>query len=235
MVEKERIRAFTSASRCCRSTCRCSSSWACAARSSDRHAQVRRRVRLALARQAGHVRFRRRLDKSLSVRLPGAPLGVRPDPVPQRRSARARGASKECRVTDVEFDDGRRASSRARHRGRPRAAMAAALPGRRVGPRHLLANQFGIKRRNTKHNSAAIFGHFSGAKRTAGQGRRQHQHLLVRSRLVLVHPAGRRRHERGRGVLAVLHEVAQDRSDAVLPGHDRARARRWPSGCATPS
>ena len=33
----------------------------------------------------------------------------------------------------------------------------------------LLANHFGIKRRNRKHSSAAIFGHFKGAKRHAGQ------------------------------------------------------------------
>jgi flavin-dependent dehydrogenase len=33
----------------------------------------------------------------------------------------------------------------------------------------VLANQFGIKRRNKKHNSAAIFGHFSGAVRLPGK------------------------------------------------------------------
>ncbi len=33
----------------------------------------------------------------------------------------------------------------------------------------LLANHFGIKRRNPKHNSAAMFGHFTGAKRLPGK------------------------------------------------------------------
>ena len=33
----------------------------------------------------------------------------------------------------------------------------------------VLANQFGMKRRNPKHNSAAIFGHFSGATRLPGK------------------------------------------------------------------
>ncbi len=33
----------------------------------------------------------------------------------------------------------------------------------------VLACQFGIKRRNRKHNSAAIFGHFSGAARLSGK------------------------------------------------------------------
>ena len=32
-----------------------------------------------------------------------------------------------------------------------------------------LANQFGIKQKSSKHNSAAIFGHFSGAKRFTGK------------------------------------------------------------------
>ena len=53
---------------------------------------------------------------------------------------------------------------------------------------------------------------FLGRAAPARQGRRQHQSVLVRARLVLVHPARRRHDERRRGVLAVLHEVAQDRS-----------------------
>jgi flavin-dependent dehydrogenase len=32
-----------------------------------------------------------------------------------------------------------------------------------------LANRFGIKRRNVKHNSAALFGHFTGARRLPGR------------------------------------------------------------------
>ena len=32
-----------------------------------------------------------------------------------------------------------------------------------------LANQLGVKRRNPRHNSAAIFGHFSGAERNPGE------------------------------------------------------------------
>jgi hypothetical protein len=79
-----------------------------------------------------------------------------------------------------------------------------------------LANRFGIKRRNRYHNSAAMYGHFTGAQRLPAQGRRQHQHVLVRARLVLVHSAGRRHNQRGSGVLAVLHEIQKDRSDDVF-------------------
>ena len=63
----------------------------------------------------------------------------------------------------------------------------------------LLANQFDAKQRNRKHASAALFGHFTGAAAHAGQAGRQHHAVLVRPRLVLVHPAARRHHQRRRG------------------------------------
>ena len=59
-------------------------------------------------------------------------------------------------------------------------------------------------------------------RRTASSGRsgRQHHHLLVRPWLVLVHPAARRRDQRRRGVVAVLHEDArQALAGAVPPRH----------------
>jgi hypothetical protein len=53
----------------------------------------------------------------------------------------------------------------------------------------LLSNQFDAKQRNRKHASAALFGHFANAERTARALRGQHHAVLVRPRLVLVHPA----------------------------------------------
>src|SRR3984957_12030619 len=53
-----------------------------------------------------------------------------------------------------------------------------------------LANRLQVKRRDPKHNSAAIFGHFSCAA-LRGRARRPYLDLLVRPRLVLVHPAQR--------------------------------------------
>ena len=57
-----------------------------------------------------------------------------------------------------------------------------------------------------------------------GSARRQHQHLLVRPRLVLVHSAGRRQHQRRRGVLALLPEVARQAAARILRRHHRAGA-----------
>jgi flavin-dependent dehydrogenase len=48
------------------------------------------------------------------------------------------------------------------HRWHPRFLIDA------TGRDTLLANRFGIKQRNRRHNSAALFGHFSGARRLQG-------------------------------------------------------------------
>ena len=72
------------------------------------------------------------------------------------------------------------------------------------------------------------------AQRLPGQARRQHQHLLVRPRLVLVHSAGRRQHQRRRGVLALLPEVARQAAARVLRRHDRAVPGAGRAAAATP-
>ena len=101
--------------------------------------------------------------------------------------------------------------------------LARALRGRRLGPRHVPGQALrGIKRRNPKHNSAAMYAHFTGATPASGRGRRQHHHLLVRSRLVLVHSAGRRRHQHRRRGLAALPEDARTKPrQGLLPRHHR--------------
>ena len=82
-----------------------------------------------------------------------------------RKGARA---VEECRVTQVAFDrDGalvtaRRTDGRSQH-WRTRFVVDAS------GRDTILASQFDIKRRNRKHASAAIFGHFSGAARLPGK------------------------------------------------------------------
>jgi flavin-dependent dehydrogenase len=86
------------------------------------------------------------------------------------RNAVRRGvrAIEECRVKQVNFsaegatvvsqqDDG--------HERQWHARFVVDASGRDT----FLANQFGIKQRNKKHNSAAIFGHFSGARRLSGK------------------------------------------------------------------
>jgi flavin-dependent dehydrogenase len=82
-----------------------------------------------------------------------------------RRGARA---VEQCRVTHVDFDP-QGATVTARHNDgleqRWRTRFVVDASGRDT----LLANQFGIKKRNKKHNSAALFGHFSGAQRLPGK------------------------------------------------------------------
>ena len=72
-----------------------------------------------------------------------------------------------CRVTGVRFDaDGADISAQLDDgtTGRWRAKFVVDASGRDT----LLAHQFGSKRRNPRHNSAALFGHFRGARRLQG-------------------------------------------------------------------
>ena len=86
------------------------------------------------------------------------------------RNAQSKGARtfEECRATGVEFSNGgavvtAQAATGEQQRWHTKFVVDAS------GRDTLLANQLGLKRRNPKHNSAAIFGHFSGAKRLQGK------------------------------------------------------------------
>jgi flavin-dependent dehydrogenase len=73
-----------------------------------------------------------------------------------------------CRVTAVGFDaDGATVTARGEDGGeqRWRARFVADASGRDT----FLANQLGIKQRSHDNNTAALFGHFSGAKRLPGR------------------------------------------------------------------
>jgi flavin-dependent dehydrogenase len=86
------------------------------------------------------------------------------------RNAVRKGATaiEACRVTGVEFHaDG--AQVTARHEDGHEQQWQTRFVVDASGRDTVLANQFGIKRRNPKHNSAAIFGHFSGATRLPGR------------------------------------------------------------------
>jgi flavin-dependent dehydrogenase len=87
------------------------------------------------------------------------------------RRAAHQGATviEDCRVRQVEFLGGVRGarieaerSDGSRHEWRSRFVIDAS------GRDTFLANQFGAKRRNKKHNSAAMYAHFAGAERYAG-------------------------------------------------------------------
>ena len=77
-------------------------------------------------------------------------------------------AFQECRVTGVELrPDGVRVATRDQTGAQREwdASFFIDASGRDT----FLANQLGIKRRNPKHSSAALFGHFAGAKRLPGR------------------------------------------------------------------
>jgi flavin-dependent dehydrogenase len=86
------------------------------------------------------------------------------------RNAAAKGAEvvEGCRVREVEFTDAG-AKVRAQHDDGRAAAWAARYVVDASGRDTFLGNRFKAKQRNPKHNSAAIYGHFSGAERKAGE------------------------------------------------------------------
>ena len=86
------------------------------------------------------------------------------------RNAARKGARaiEGCRATGVEFHPGGARVATVHEDGRVQqwhTRFVVDASGRDT----LLARQFGTKRRNERHNSAAIFGHFSGATRLAGR------------------------------------------------------------------
>ena len=86
------------------------------------------------------------------------------------RNAARKGATaiEECRVTAVEFNpQGALVSARRADGEEPRWQTKFVVDA--SGRDTLLANQFATKRRNRKHNSAAIFAHFSDAARLPGK------------------------------------------------------------------
>jgi flavin-dependent dehydrogenase len=86
------------------------------------------------------------------------------------RNAGARGARtvEGCRVRDVAFDaDG--ATVRAQVDDGAQRSWRARFVVDASGRDTLLAHKFGCKRKNARHNTTALFGHFTGAKRLDGQ------------------------------------------------------------------
>ncbi|HXM84756.1 MAG TPA: NAD(P)/FAD-dependent oxidoreductase [Stellaceae bacterium] len=88
------------------------------------------------------------------------------------KNAAAKGATvvEECRIADVDFlpgGQGVRVGGRT-SQGETRLWHAKFLVDA-TGRDTLLANRFGIKQRNRKHASAAMFAHFTGAQRLTGK------------------------------------------------------------------
>lgn len=86
------------------------------------------------------------------------------------RNAAVKGAriTEECKVTDIKFQPGAEALVNTLNRDGQTQRIRARFVVDASGRDTFLANHFGMKHRNKKHNSAAIFGHFTGAKRLEG-------------------------------------------------------------------
>ncbi len=87
------------------------------------------------------------------------------------RNAARRGARtvEECRVTKVEFPSGEDVRIETRMADGTLTNWRARFLVDASGRDTFLANRFGIKRRNRYHNSAAMYGHFTGAHRLPGK------------------------------------------------------------------
>ncbi len=87
------------------------------------------------------------------------------------RNAARRGARtfEECRVTKVEFPAGENVRIETRMADGTMKNWSARFFVDASGRDTFLANRFGIKRKNRYHNSAAIYGHFTGAHRLPGK------------------------------------------------------------------
>jgi flavin-dependent dehydrogenase len=85
--------------------------------------------------------------------------------------ARSKGAAtiEGCRVDAVDFHPSGGALVRAQTEDGAERCWRARFVVDASGRDTLLANRLGMKRRNRRHNSAAMFGHFSGAQRLPGK------------------------------------------------------------------
>ncbi len=87
------------------------------------------------------------------------------------KNAAAKGAEviEGCRVTAIDFSEGGCAVVSARDEAGRDRQWSAAFVVDASGRDTVLAAQLGVKKRNTRNNSAALFGHFTGARRLAGK------------------------------------------------------------------
>jgi flavin-dependent dehydrogenase len=87
------------------------------------------------------------------------------------KNAAARGADviEGCRVTRIDFPESGPARVEARGEDGHIRHWSAAFVVDASGRDTLLANQLGIRERNRRNNSAAIFAHFTGARRLPGK------------------------------------------------------------------
>ena len=222
LAEKDAIRAFISASRCCPPTPPCSTASACA----------RRSKRIGMTKYGAEfvspdhdhqamIDFAEAWDKSMpyawQVRRSELDELLFRNAARKRR-ARPRGLPRAQGRVRRRGRHGRRPSSTAARNAAWRTRFLVDATGRDT----LLANQFRCKQKNPQAQQLGALRPLPRRPAPRGPARGQHHDLLVRPRLVLADPAGRRRHQHRRGLLAVLPEVARQAAARVLRRHDRA-------------
>ena len=113
-------------------------------------------------------RVRRGLGQVDALRLAGAPLASSTSCCSATPRARARAPSKAAACArSSSTPTGATVAGRAR--GRRRRSWRARYLVDASGRDTLLANQFRCKEKNPKHNSSALYGHFTGAERLPGR------------------------------------------------------------------
>ena len=169
--KKRAIRAFTSASRCCPPICRCSSgsawpsrfapsAWRSGVRNSSRPYDGRRQ----------EFEFAQAWNKSLAYAYQVRRSEF--DEILIRRAASAGAEVIEgCRARAVEIlESGRGVRVHAVHDDGRVRVLARGASHRCLRPRYVPGRRScGSKRRNKKHNSAAMYAHFTGARREPGK------------------------------------------------------------------
>jgi transposase-like protein len=151
------------------------------------------------------------------------------------RNAAAKGARtlEGHKVREVSFDADGASAQIEPEQGERRTCRARYLIDA-SGRDTLLANQLRCKQKSPRHNSSALYGHFTGRRATAGQAAKATSHPLVPARLVLVHPASGRHDEHRRRLLALLPEVAQQARCRISSATRSPCARSWRAGCKMP-
>ncbi len=87
------------------------------------------------------------------------------------KNAAAKGARvvEECKVTDIQFQPGKESLVSTMNKEGRQQTIKAKFVVDASGRDTFLSNHFRMKHRNKKHNSAAMYGHFAGAKRLEGE------------------------------------------------------------------
>jgi choline dehydrogenase-like flavoprotein len=137
----------------------------------------------------------------------------------------------ECRVTNVEFPaaGGCVVSTTRYWEGaqQPRPSLEGPLSRRRLGAGHLPRRQDEHQAAQPAPRERRALRPFRGVERLPGREEGNISIFWFEHGWFLADPAAGRYHQRGRGLLAALSEIAQDASRGVSMGNESRSARNW--------